>query len=61
MICETTAFQGQYPSNTTVITGDSIVNGIRDERLSGKYGVVKVCNFPSATIEDVQHNLAPIL
>ena len=29
--------------------------------MSGKYGVVKVCNFPGATIEDMQHNLVPIL
>ena len=37
------------------------MNGIRGERLSGKYDVVKVCNFPGATIEDMQHNLVPIL
>ena len=49
-VCETTTIRSQYPSNTTVIAGDSIINGIREERLSGKYGVVKVCNFPSATI-----------
>ena len=29
--------------------------------MSGKNGVVKVRNFPSATIEDMQHNLVPIL
>ena len=45
--------QGQYPSNTTVIAGDSIINGIREERLSGRYGVVKIRNFPGATIEDM--------
>ena len=50
-----------YPSNTTVIAGDSIINGIHEERLSGKYGVVKVRNFPGATIEDMQHNLVTIL
>ena len=50
-----------YPSNTTVIAGDSIINGIHEERLSGKYGVVKVRNFPGATIEDMQHNLVRIL
>ena len=33
--CETTTIQGQYPSNTTVIVGDSIINGIREERLFG--------------------------
>ena len=60
-ICETTTILGQYPSNTTVIAGDSIINGIREEHLSGKNGVVKVRNFPGATIEDMQHNLVPIL
>ena len=59
--CETTTIHGQYPSNTTVIFGDSIINGIREEHLSGKYGVVKVRNFPGATLEDMQHNLVPIL
>ena len=53
--------EDQYPLNTTRIAGDSITNGIRGERLSGKYGVVKVRNFPGATIEDMQHNLVPIL
>ena len=56
-ICEITTIQGQYPSNTTVITGDSIINGIREERLSGKYGAVKVRNFPGATIDDMQKQI----
>ena len=60
-ICETTTIPGQYPSNTIIIAGDSIINGIREERLSGKNGVVKVRNFPGATIEDMQHNLVPKL
>ena len=60
-VCEATTIQGQYPSNTTVIADDSIINGIREERLSGKNGVVKVHNFPGATIEDMQHNVVPIL
>ena len=50
-VCETATIPGQYPSNTAVIAGDSIVNGIREERLSGKNYVVKVRNFPCATIE----------
>ena len=29
--------------------------------LSGQNGVVKVLNFPGATIEDIQHNLVPKL
>ena len=58
---ETTTIQGQYPSNTTATTGEPIINGIREKRLFGKYGVVKVRNFPGATIGDMQHNLVPIL
>ena len=56
-ICETI----QYPSNTTAIAGDSIINGIREERLSGKYGVVNIRNFPGITTVDMQHNLVPII
>ena len=43
------------------IAGNSIRNGIREERLSGKNDMVKVCNFSGATIEDMQHNLVLIL
>ena len=55
------ATQGQCPSNTIVTAGKSIINGIRKKRLSGKNGEVKVRNFPSATINDMYHNLVPIL
>ena len=60
-ICETMAIQGQYLLNITVIAGDSIIHGTREERLSGKNGVVKVRNFLGATIEDMQHNFVQIL
>ena len=56
-VCETPTIQGQYPSNTTVIAGDSIINGICEERLCGKNGVIKVRIFPGATREDMQHKL----
>ena len=51
-VCETT-IQGQYPLNTTITDKDSIINGVREERFSGKNGVVEVHNFPGATIEDI--------
>ena len=35
---ETTTIQGQYPSNTTAIAGDYIINGIHEERLYGCMG-----------------------
>ena len=59
--CETTINQRQYPINTTVIGGHSTINGIREERLSGMNGIVKVRNFPGATREDMKHNLIPTL
>ena len=59
--CETTTIQGQHPSNTTVIADVFIINDIREEHFSGKNGRVKVFNFPSVTVEDLQHNLVPIL
>ena len=55
-VCETTTILGQYPSNATVIVGESIINGIREKRLSGKNGVVEVRNFAGVTIEDIHHN-----
>ena len=37
--------QGKYPDGTAIIIGDSILNGIIQERLSRKGGGVKVQNF----------------
>ena len=37
-VCQTKMTQGPYPTNTTVTAGDSIINGIREEHLSGKIG-----------------------
>lgn len=58
---KTTKIQGQYPTNAKLIAGDSIISGICEERLSGKNGVVKVCNFAGAAIQDIQRNLVPII
>ena len=41
--------QGLYPSGTTVIVGDSIINGVIEERINKKDRPVKVRNFPGAT------------
>ena len=40
--------EGLYPSGTTVIVGDSIINGVIEERINKKNRPVKVCNFPGA-------------
>ena len=47
--------QGLYPSGTTVIVGDSIINGVIEERINKKDRPVKVRNFPGATVPDMEH------
>ena len=49
--------EGLYPSGTTVIVGDSIINGVIEERINKKNRPVKVCNFPGATVADMEHYL----
>ena len=51
--------QGLYPSGTTVIVGDSIINGVIEERINKKDRPVKVRNFPGATVADMEHYLIP--
>ena len=53
--------QGLYPNGTTVIVGDSIINGVIEERINKKDRPVKVCNFPGATVADMEHYLIPII
>ena len=53
--------QGKYPDGTAVITGDSILNGIIQERLSRKGRFVKVHNFRGATFDDMKHHIIPLL
>ena len=53
--------QGLYPNETTVIVGDSIINGVIEERINKKDRPVKVCNFPGATVADMEHYLIPII
>ena len=53
--------QGLYPNGTTVIVGDSIINGVIEERINKKDRPVKVRNFPGATVADMEHYLIPII
>ena len=53
--------QGLYPNGTTVIVGDSIINGVIEERINKKDRPVKVRNFPGATVADMEHYLIPIV
>ena len=49
------------PRNTIVIAGDSIINGVFEDRLRRKNHVVKVRNFSGANVEDMWHNLMPLI
>ena len=50
-----------YPPNTTIIIGDSMLNGIEENKLSMKHRNVKVRNFPGANIDDMSDYIKPIL
>ena len=53
--------QGLYPSGTTAIVRDSIINSVIEERINKKDRPVKVHSFPRATVADMQHYLIPII
>ena len=53
--------QGFYPSGATVIAGDSIINGVIEERINKKDRPVKVRSFPGATVADMEHYLIRII
>ena len=53
--------QGLYPSGTTAIVGDSIINPVIEEKINKKDRLVKVRNFPGATVADMEHYLIPII
>ena len=53
--------QGFNPSGTTVIVGDSIINGVIEERINKKDRPVKVRNFLGATVADMENYLIPII
>ena len=45
--------------NTTLIAGDSMLHGIDETR--SKKTVVKICCFPGAKIDNMDHYLQPLL
>ena len=53
--------QGLYPNGTTVMVGDSIVNGVTEERINKKDRPVEVPNFPGATVADMEHYIIPLI
>ena len=44
-----------------MIVGDSIINGVIEERINKKDRPVKVRNFPGAIVPDMEHYLIPII
>ena len=50
----------EWQHNTILVTGDSILNGLEENRLNKKLKV-KVRAFPGASIEDMYNYLAPLL
>ena len=57
----TTTEKGQWPKNTTLIVGDSIINGALEEGLCGEGRNVKVINFPGATVHNLNHHIILLL
>ena len=51
----------QWPIGTTVIVGDSILNGIVEEKLCGQGCLAKVKRFTGSTVDDLSHHIIPII
>ena len=51
----------QRPIRTTDIVGDSILNGIVEEKLCGQGRLVKVKRFPGSTLDYLGHHIIPII
>ena len=49
------------PKGTIAIIGDSIINGIMEEKFCGKGRNVKVRHFPGSNVDDMNHHIVPIL
>ena len=56
-----TTEKGQWLKNTTLIVGDSIINGVLEEGSCGGGRNVKVRDFPGATVDDSNHHIIPLL
>ena len=51
----------EWPKNTCLIVGDSILNNIDETRLTNRNVVVKVRAFPGSSIEDMYSYIKPLL
>ena len=50
-----------WPKNTILKTGDSMINGINEKRISTNFKFVKVRCFSGATLDDMYFNPIPLL
>ena len=51
----------QWPLGTTVIVGDSLLNGRVEEKLCEQGRLVKVKCFPGSTVDDLSHHIISIM
>ena len=51
----------EWPPNTCLIVGDSILNNLDEKRLSKGNVTVKVRSFPGCTVEDMHYYIEPLL
>ena len=49
-----------WPNDTALITGDSIISGLRENKFDGP-GKIKVRSFPGATILDMKDHIKPLI
>ena len=54
-------FKHEWPAETCLIVGDSILTGVDEKRLTGNNQVLKVRDFRGATIDNLKCHLAPLL
>ena len=52
--------QDIYPPGTSVIMGESILNGLIEENLSKQHNV-RIRKFPGNTVDDLNYHVHPIL
>ena len=50
----------QWPIGTAVTVGDSILNGIVEEKSCGQGRLIKSKCFPGSTVDDLSHHIIPI-
>jgi len=55
------SIENHNKKNNIIIAGDSIINGILEEKMSREDSTVKVHKFPGANVDSMRKNLIPII